>query len=387
MKKIHYISPSLIPSRAANAVHVVHQCNGFSKIGLDVVLYAKRTIKHREILKKRVEEIYGIDASHWDVVTYYSKFSIADTLRIALMAMIHLIAIPKTDLIITRNLYAAFMLSIIKKSILFETHQLEYGVRKYIQQFIIQRSRTRTIVISKSLVKHLESHLNIEIKDAVILHDAARDGIDRLPISSRRECLLIELDGFVEGIEQWTAVCGYFGQLYKGRGIDVIEAIAEEKKDCLFIICGGGGEEVKEKRSNCASNIIYMGHVSHKKAQKLQASVDILLMPYQRSVSIGVKKHDTAKWMSPMKMFEYMAAGVPIISSDLPVLKEVLTNQVNAMLVCPDDPKKWIEAVDELIENPKLADSIGIQAHNDYRNKYTWTKRASTILDVAKSLP
>ena len=47
-------------------------------------------------------------------------------------------------------------------------------------------------------------------------------------------------------------------------------------------------------------------------------------MPYQRNVGIGTKNSDTSNWMSPMKMFEYMSTGVPIVSSDLPVLKKFL---------------------------------------------------------------
>ena len=50
-------------------------------------------------------------------------------------------------------------------------------------------------------------------------------------------------------------------------------------------------------------------------------AVDILIMPYQKNVAIGAKGHDTARWMSPMKMFEYMASGNPIISSNLAALK------------------------------------------------------------------
>ena len=69
-------------------------------------------------------------------------------------------------------------------------------------------------------------------------------------------------------------------------------------------------------------------------------------MPYQAKVSIGVKGHDTGRWMSPMKMFEYMAAGVPVISSDLAVLREILINEKNALLVSPPIPlngaKHWI---------------------------------------------
>ena len=110
--------------------------------------------------------------------------------------------------------------------------------------------------------------------------------------------------------------------------------------------------------------------------------MDILLMPYQEKVSIGVKGHDTAQWMSPMKMFEYMATGLPIISSDLPSLREVLQNKKNALLVSPSDPRAWCDALDCLSLDSELACRIGKKAYQDYKDKYTWGARARKIISL-----
>ena len=114
--------------------------------------------------------------------------------------------------------------------------------------------------------------------------------------------------------------------------------------------------------------------------------VDVLLMPYQKSVSIGKPGHDTARWMSPMKMFEYMSSSVPIISSDLPVLREVLICGENALLVPPDDVDCWVQAMDKLLSNRELSASIGRNAHRAYKLNYTWLKRAESIISIAKKL-
>jgi glycosyltransferase involved in cell wall biosynthesis len=129
-----------------------------------------------------------------------------------------------------------------------------------------------------------------------------------------------------------------------------------------------------------------MGHVPHPVSQRAQASVDVLLMPYQQSVSIGIQGHDTARWMSPMKMFEYLAAGVPIISSDLPVLREVLENGKNALLANPEDAAQWVAALDLLISNSDYANSIGEFAHQQYKAKYTWLSRAGALLAAGHHL-
>lgn len=113
------------------------------------------------------------------------------------------------------------------------------------------------------------------------------------------------------------------------------------------------------------------------------AAADVLLMPYQTRVSIGVGEHDTAQWMSPMKMFEYLASGVPIISSDLPVLREVLEHGRNALLVAPDRPDLWVAALDRLVADPELARRLGEAGHTDYLARHTWDNRASQLLAIA----
>ena len=108
--------------------------------------------------------------------------------------------------------------------------------------------------------------------------------------------------------------------------------------------------------------------------------MDVLLMPYQKSVSVGLKGVDTAKWMSPMKMFEYMSTGKPVISSNLSVLREILKDNENCLLVKPDDIKNWSEALKRIIKDKLLADKLGNNAYNQYQIKHTWKKRAEDIL-------
>jgi glycosyltransferase involved in cell wall biosynthesis len=114
--------------------------------------------------------------------------------------------------------------------------------------------------------------------------------------------------------------------------------------------------------------------------------MDVLLMPYQKSVSIGVARQDTARWMSPMKMFEYMASGVPLVSSDLPVLREVLEEGRNALLVAPSDPQAWVAAVDRLAVDAGFAAHLGATAHANYREHHTWAARARRLLEAAEEL-
>ena len=125
-----------------------------------------------------------------------------------------------------------------------------------------------------------------------------------------------------------------------------------------------------------------MGYIDPKNARETMGIMDVLLMPYQKSVSIGIKGIDTSKWMSPMKMFEYLSVGVPIISSNLSVLKEVLVDYENCLLVEPDDIDAWSEALNRVISDAGLEEQLGLNAYMLYRHKYTWRRRAKAMLDL-----
>jgi len=80
-----------------------------------------------------------------------------------------------------------------------------------------------------------------------------------------------------------------------------------------------------------------------------------------------------------MKLFEYMACGRPILSSDLPVLQEVL-NSENARLLPADDLDAWVAALQELAASPETCLRLSTRARRDVA-AYTWQRRAARILE------
>jgi glycosyltransferase involved in cell wall biosynthesis len=87
-----------------------------------------------------------------------------------------------------------------------------------------------------------------------------------------------------------------------------------------------------------------------------------------------------ARHASPLKMFEYMAAGVPVVASDLPALREVLRHGENALLVPPGDPAGLARALTEVLGNPALADRLASRARQDVA-RHTWGGRARRVLE------
>ena len=85
--------------------------------------------------------------------------------------------------------------------------------------------------------------------------------------------------------------------------------------------------------------------------------------------------------MSPLKIFEYMAWGLPVICSDLPVLKEVLSNQYNALLVPPDQSDYWVDAIKKISSDNKLRRSLAQNSRKKFLKAHRWSTRGYFILN------
>ena len=138
-------------------------------------------------LDEVVSHSYGADLSHVTLVTFFKKSSRADALLIALMACFHTMFSNRRDVLLSRNLYAAFILSLFGRPVIYETHDLEFGFRKKLQKFCLMRSRNHLVVISKKLSEHLASHHQIKLSNVTILHDAAPAGMLPLPRADKNK--------------------------------------------------------------------------------------------------------------------------------------------------------------------------------------------------------
>jgi glycosyltransferase involved in cell wall biosynthesis len=115
-------------------------------------------------------------------------------------------------------------------------------------------------------------------------------------------------------------------------------------------------------------------------------AMDVLLMPYQRQVLIDQDpRKDTSRWMSPLKMFEYMATGVPLIGSRLPALQEVLSDGRNCLLAEPEDVSEWSRCLRQVQHSPELAKRLGARARSDYLEEYNWLVRSRRLLESVRS--
>jgi len=122
-----------------------------------------------------------------------------------------------------------------------------------------------------------------------------------------------------------------------------------------------------------AGKIALAGHQLHETMPLWMKAADILVLPNKGQENIS------KLYTSPLKLFEYMVIGRPIVASDLPSLREIL-NAKNAILFEPDNSKSLALAIKKLIQDSSRAQLLADQARLDAQ-KYSWSARAKKILE------
>jgi len=380
--KILYVSPSQFPSTQANAVHVINQCIALSHSN-DVTLVCARKCWSVASLGTMLTEIYGKDVDRINLKSFYYPFDRGIVFYLAISAVVLAVFRKNRFKVLSRNLYFSYIFQKLTDNSVYETHNIESGIRAYVQKSLLLNPQTNCIVISQALKNLLcDQYPGVSAKIEV-LHDGAN--LDDIQLSSSVRADILDFLSIKFGVDitKFEGIVGYFGHLYSGRGVDnIILRSASKNPKFLYLLVGGNETDVAYYRSLAPQNMILLGYIPHAKVQNLMMLCDVLLMPYQNQVSIGIKGHETSKWMSPLKMFEYMASRRPIISSDLPVIREVLVDRENALLVAHDREDEWTDAIRELIQDKGLSLKLSARAHKTLRDNYTWKVRAKFIIKI-----
>jgi len=128
---------------------------------------------------------------------------------------------------------------------------------------------------------------------------------------------------------------------------------------------------------------VFHGFHPPSRLGEFYARFDVLVMPHSRTGVVGATgSGDISRWTSPMKMFEYMASGVPLVASDLPVLQEVLRDGENALIARAGNVADWMEKIRRLVDDAELGQRLARTAQEDLIRNHTWDARASRIMEL-----
>lgn len=178
-----------------------------------------------------------------------------------------------------------------------------------------------------------------------------------------------------------TPCIGYVGSLYAGRGVERILHFAKECPHLHFIIIGGSNDEIEELRRNSSLiNVTFTGYIPHSELRAHYETLDIMIAPYKEKVSPYGNKGDISPYMSPLKIFEYISYGKPIVSTDLKVLSEIPDLDEFCLRPALGDDNMWITYLNMLAENRALRTQMGRKAYLLFKERFTWEKRATRIV-------
>ena len=370
--KILYLSDSFIPRRSANSIQVMKMCNAFSRIGHKVVLLSIKTPGFHEEGVESDFDFYGVEHGFEikKLLVPHMKYSI---LLYSLRCAVEILKI-KPDIVYGRCLWSIWLAAMLGIDVIYEMHfpikHMSRGEKICFSSLTKRRKLRHLVVISQALKKMIKD--DVSGKKIIVAHDGAN-----LTDYNDKEIQTVLSDRYKNRIK-----VGYAGHLYPGRGIDLIFKMAKELPHIDFHIIGGTEDDIKaRKRFIKGNNIFLHGFIPPSLINNYIRNFDILVMPHKGKVAIsGGTSRDIRQYMSPLKMFEYMASGKPIIASDLPVLREVLKQGKNAILVDPPDIDGWVSAIQYLADDEKAREKIAQQALFDLKQSYTWEKRAQRVL-------
>ncbi|ATU08255.1 glycosyltransferase family 4 protein [Methanohalophilus portucalensis] len=369
--KIAYLANSIIPSRTANSIHVMKMCQAFAKNGHDVVLLVPNRYSEEESVDN-VYSFYGVDDCFEIKKMPFKKIKYAGMVYKSLH-ILNVLGSIKPDFVYSRDLPSCTFVAMKNYDTFLELHQplISKVNSMFFKLLIKQKNFKKLIVISNPLKDIFSNNYSLADNYIRILPDGADEVYDFSPI--------IDWPGKNDNLQ-----VGYVGHLYKGKGIEVIENICHMSSDVDFHIIGGLDEDIKYWKNRINSNnVTFHGFVPQSKLSYYINSLDVCLLPNQKTIlPHGAKsnKSNISDFTSPLKMFDYMAHKKAIVASDLPVLKEVL-NHNNAVLVDPEKPDEWIDAIEKL-KDKHLRERIGKYAYDDLRKNYTWSMRAQQILKI-----
>jgi len=168
-----------------------------------------------------------------------------------------------------------------------------------------------------------------------------------------------------------TVIVGFVGSFARFHGIDhlrqAIEFLAPRQPGARFLMVGSGElrGELEEycRTQGLSERVRFTGHVPPEGVPGLMAAADILLAPYEAQDFF---------YLSPIKIFEYMAAGRAILAARVGQVCEVIEDGVNGLLYDPSAPESFRDRLLQLVQDPDLRRRLGESARRTIEERYTW---------------
>jgi|Deesub1362A_J573_1020465.scaffolds.fasta_scaffold00550_16 glycosyltransferase involved in cell wall biosynthesis len=384
--KILYISNARIPSEKAHVYQILKMCEAFAAQGVEVILLHPFRFNTKEMRQvKDVYDYYGLkrqfsiktlpslDLAFLKKISPKLHFMIQNlTYAFAVLLYILFKKLPGEKFIIySRDKLSAMALVLAKRllriPVFYEAHV--YPVSRATKRLSFYSKFDGLITITRNL-KAMYEQGGINSERIIV----APDGVDltlfsNLPSKEEaRQQLRLPLE---------RPLVVYTGHLFRWKGVYNFVESAQYLTDEEIVIVGGTPPDVSSLKKfifeKKLHNVRVLGYVPPKVVPLYLAAADVLVLPNSGQSYIS------RFYTSPLKLFEYMASGRPIVATDLPSIREVLQDGRNAVLVEPDNPRALARGIKKVLGNAEFATKIAEQGLEDVQ-EYSWERRAEKVL-------
>ena len=388
MSHLYYLANMRLPTEKAHGLQIVQMCEAFTQAGYQVTLVIPDRRNQPRFQGLDPHAFYGVEPV-FDIIRLWTLDLAGEggisrrvyRLQAAtyfLSTLAWLARQPRDAILYSRDPFLLWLVGLVypRRKLVYEAHtasQTRTGRA-------ITRRALRHAATALAVTRHLADELEqLSGRSVRVEHDGIRaerfaDAPDQ---AEARQRLGLPADVFI--------AC-YVGQLTtmsmdKGLGT-VIEAFGRGQAQRPgwkghFLMVGGPAEAVEALRGRWIG-LGLPDEAFHAAGQVAAAAVPVYLAASDACLMPQPWTQFFAYYTSPLKLFEYMAAGRPIIASDLPSFREVLTEGENALFAPPSDPDALAGALLRLSADEELQARMG-QKNWDEVDHYTWRARARRI--------
>ena len=367
MKKINYITFSSIPSPLPSSLQIIKTCESFSKNEYDVTLIKPGTGNKKFSLRKYYGLKYDIKIKEFNSI---NNFPQGINFYLYCIYCTFFILSRKDSITITRNFFICYLLLLFKKKIVLEIHhdtKIEGRITKFILKYLNFFNKKNLL----NVVAITDSVKNLFIKK----YQVKPDKITVLPSGSS-----IRLNRKFTFRNNKRLKIGYFGSISLSKGINTLIRLSKIDPENDYYIYGGTKEEIyKLKKGNINKNLFLSENIPYAGLSKIMLKMDVLTIPYTKIIrSIG-EVDEISKYTSPLKLFDYLAVGKIILSSDLKVFREIISSKNAYFIKNYENIYEWKKNI-RIIKNNKKKNFI--MSINNFRlsKEYDHFKRVKKYL-------
>src|SRR3989339_157209 len=370
--RILYIANARMPTEKAHGLQIVKSVIAWKKLGVDVKLLVPR--RCNEIAEK-IEDYYSLP---WPIemirvgghLRFLEKFSHRlyfrwQRLEFGICAILYSLSHP-SEAVYSRQLGICTALSLLGKMAVYEDHEPRNSWR-WLYGFFLKLIK-RKILVAENLRFYYEQ-LGIDRNS----YQVAPNGVDLEEFSQVGRDTRIWSNHF--NLRAGERVVLYVGHFYKWKGVYTLLDAASLIQGWVVMIGGTKEDSTAVRKYMDDHNIhnVSLGEfLPHHEVIQYLKSADVLVLP-----NIGYEER-SARYTTPLKLFEYLAAGVPLVASDLPSFSNYLRNENNCLLVPPDNREALAAAINRLLGGGDWVNQEEKKAGEQVK-AFSWDARMSKI--------